>query len=215
MRARARSPAARPSSGPIALGSSLASSSALLDVRPGPDLHGDRLPARRACPRRPARSSSGSTGADYGPAVALVNGSATLSGLASLAAGSHTIATVYSGDPNFAPSEADLAQAVAPAPLTVTAADATRVYGQANPTFSASYSGFVLGEGRTTWAASLTLRRPATAASHVGSYAITPGGLSSANYAIRFVPGTLAVTPAPLTSRPMTNRRFMERQCLS
>ena len=40
-----------------------------------------------------------------------------------------------------------------------------------------------------------------TAASGVGAYAITPSGLSSTNYTISFVPGTLAVTPAPLTVR--------------
>src|SRR5207244_107915 len=32
-----------------------------------------------------------------------------------------------------------------------------------------------------------------------GTYTITPGGLTSSNYAITFVNGTLTVTPAPLT----------------
>src|SRR5207248_691761 len=40
---------------------------------------------------------------------------------------------------------------------------------------------------------------PATASSNVGSYAITPSGLTATNYMLTFVNGTLAVMPAPLT----------------
>ena len=38
-----------------------------------------------------------------------------------------------------------------------------------------------------------TTHRPATASSAPGTYAITPGGLTSGNYAIKFVSGTLTV----------------------
>ncbi|WP_337875532.1 MBG domain-containing protein [Elioraea sp.] len=88
---------------------------------------------------------------------------------------------------------------VTPAPLTVTANDATRTYGAANPAFSATYAGFVLGEGPGVLGGTLTFATPATPGSPVGGYAITPSGLTSGNYAITFVPGTLTVTPAPLT----------------
>ncbi len=80
------------------------------------------------------------------------------------------------------------------APLTVTASNATRRVNLENPTFSASYSGFVLGESASALSGTLSLTTPATSASPVGSYAITPSGLTAANYAITFVPGVLNIT---------------------
>ena len=88
---------------------------------------------------------------------------------------------------------------VNPAPLTVTANAATKVYGQANPAFTASYSGFVLGQDPSALLGTLGFATAGTAASHVGSYPVTPNDLSSANYVITYAPGTLTVTPAPLT----------------
>ena len=49
---------------------------------------------------------------------------------------------------NYAISYAPGTLTVDPAPLTVTANDASRTYGAANPDFSARVDGFVLGEGR-------------------------------------------------------------------
>ena len=83
-------------------------------------------------------------------------------------------------------------------PLTVSAADKSKVYGSANPPFTASYAGFVLGQGTATLGGSLIFSTPATSASHVGNYAITPSGLTSGNYAIAFMNGALAITPKAL-----------------
>jgi uncharacterized repeat protein (TIGR01451 family) len=129
----------------------------------------------------------------------LSSGSATFS-IATLAAGSHTITAVYGGDGTFPPSSSPaLSQTVNQAALTVMANNATKVYGQANPAFIVSYSGFVLREGPGNLSGTLSFSTPATTGSHVGNYAITPSGLTSGNYAITFVNGTLSVTPAPLT----------------
>ncbi|MFT3973745.1 MAG: MBG domain-containing protein [Amaricoccus sp.] len=87
---------------------------------------------------------------------------------------------------------------VDPAPLTVTANDASRIEGAADPDFTASYDGFVLGEGTGVLEGGLTIDADADADSPAGSYALTPGGLASGNYAITFVDGTLTVLPAPL-----------------
>ena len=87
---------------------------------------------------------------------------------------------------------------VTPAPLTVTANAATKVYGHANPTFTASYGGFVLGQAPSVLSGVLNFSTPATVASHVGTYPIPLGGLTSPDYAIQFVNGSLGVTPAPL-----------------
>ena len=88
---------------------------------------------------------------------------------------------------------------VTPAPLTIAAVDASKVYGQANPGFGVSYSGFVLGQGSAALSGSLGFATSATASSHVGSYAVTPSGLAATDYAIQYLAGRLAVTPAPLT----------------
>src|SRR5207253_6748181 len=83
-------------------------------------------------------------------------------------------------------------------PLLVTADDKSRGYGQGNPVFSVHYSGFVLGQDANVLAGTLGFGTPAMASSNVGSYAITPGGLTSPNYALSYGNGTLTVTPVAL-----------------
>jgi hypothetical protein len=80
--------------------------------------------------------------------------------------------------------------------LTVTAAGTTKVFGAPLPAFSATFSGFVNGNSPANLAGTLSFATAAIATSPVGSYQVTPGGLSSANYAIAFASGTLAITPA-------------------
>jgi hypothetical protein len=88
---------------------------------------------------------------------------------------------------------------VTPAPLTITANGATKVYGAALPAMSASYSGFVNGDSSATLATAPTLTTTASTSSHVGSYAITANGAASSDYAVSYVYGSLSVTPAALT----------------
>jgi autotransporter-associated beta strand protein len=113
--------------------------------------------------------------------------------IATLPAGAHTIMAQYSGGTAFAASSGSTGQAVNPAPLTVTANDQTKITGEVNPPLTVSYSGFVLGEGPGVLGGTLTFSTPATTGSPPGTYAITPGGLTSGNYAITFVSGTLTV----------------------
>jgi Bacterial Ig-like domain (group 3)/MBG domain (YGX type) len=85
---------------------------------------------------------------------------------------------------------------VGQATLTVTAASASRTYGTANPTFSASATGAVNGD-TFSFAETTT----ATLTSPVGSYAIVPvaTGANLANYTVVYVNGTLTVGQATLT----------------
>jgi hypothetical protein len=85
---------------------------------------------------------------------------------------------------------------VTPAPLTVTANDTTKPYGSPMPPLSVTYCGFVLGQDPSVLGGALTFATTATASSHVqaGGYPITPGGLTSDNYSINYVPGTLTIT---------------------
>lgn len=82
------------------------------------------------------------------------------------------------------------------APLTIAADNVSRAAGQPNPSFTATSTGFVLGETLANLSGALTFSTPATQASAVGTYSVTPSGLSSANYSINFVDGTLSVGAA-------------------
>jgi len=85
--------------------------------------------------------------------------------------------------------------------LTVTANNAIRVYGQANPAFSANYAGFCNGETLATSGVTgnPSLTTTATATSPVpGPYPITTaiGTLAATNYSFGFVDGELLINKA-------------------
>ncbi|MET3722572.1 MBG domain-containing protein [Sphingomonas trueperi] len=142
--------------------------------------------------------------------AALVNGDTvqtTLSGAlatratATSGAGSYAIeqGTLRVGS-NYALNFVGADLSIAPRTLAVTAGDRTMVYGDAVPTlaYAVDPAGLVHGD---TLQGTLTgaLKTSAGATSPVGSYAIGQGTLSaSANYALSFTGGTLAVAPRPL-----------------
>jgi hypothetical protein len=80
------------------------------------------------------------------------------------------------------------------APLTITADDASRAQGAANPPFTATYSGFQGGETPAVLTGMLNFSTPAISSSPAGLYLITPFGQSSVNYTITYVDGVLTVT---------------------
>jgi hypothetical protein len=87
-----------------------------------------------------------------------------------------------------------------PRPITITAADLSRPYGDANPTLTYAVGGDGLVNGDTLSGA---LATPATPASNAGVYAITQGTLNaSSNYAVTFVPGALDVEGEPVVLLP-------------
>jgi uncharacterized repeat protein (TIGR03803 family) len=107
---------------------------------------------------------------------------------------------------------------VTPAPLTIRADDLTRGVGQPDPPLTASYLGFVNGDGPSSLASSVVLSTTATAGSLPGVYPITVGGAASPNYAIKFVAGTLTVvasTPVTVTDVQLAfNRRHQVTQLI-
>jgi hypothetical protein len=123
--------------------------------------------------------------------------------------GTYPITAALSGDrlKNYQATANTGTLTVTPASLTVQGADATRLYGDSNPALAAGYSGFVLGQDASLLSGSLRFDTPATAASDVGLYPITPSGLTSTNYALRFASGTLSVQPAPLLILPAKQSR--------
>jgi len=78
--------------------------------------------------------------------------------------------------------------------LIITANDASRQYSDPDPAFSVTYASFMPGDGPADLGGTLLFTTNAVSASGPGSYIITPGGLTSSNYAITFKPGALAIT---------------------
>ena len=87
--------------------------------------------------------------------------------------------------------------AIAPAPLTVTVNDASRVEGTPNPAFGVTLWG-LLGGDTASVLSGLTVSTTATMDSLTGTYAIVSAGGTATNYIIAVRnDGTLTVTPRP------------------
>jgi hypothetical protein len=142
-----------------------------------------------------------------GSVVGLVNGdniTATFSTTADATSpvGGHPI-TSSLNDPdgklgNYTVSSVNGTLTITAIPLTVTADNASRAYGAANPALTGSVVGLVNGDNITA-----TFSATADATSPVGAYPITsslndPDGRLG-NYTVSSVAGSLSVTPAPLT----------------
>ena len=79
--------------------------------------------------------------------------------------------------------------------LTVTAVNKTVAYGDAVPTYTVSYSGFVNNDDAQSLGGILAFTCTYAQYSAVGEYTITPSGLTSSNYNIIPANGTLTVSP--------------------
>ncbi|MSR81043.1 MAG: DUF4347 domain-containing protein, partial [Gemmataceae bacterium] len=135
----------------------------------------------------------------------LVNGDTASSisglGVVSTATGSSGVGN-YSLDPagtnaNYAITLVTGSLEVTQAPLTVSADNKSKIYGQALPLFSTTVTGLVNGDTSGN-IIGLGATTTATASSIVGNYPIVASGTNT-NYQIALVDGTITVTKAPLT----------------
>jgi len=138
------------------------------------------------------------TGGPSGNTVAfsIVSGPGTITGntLTVKSAGTIGIAANQAGSSNYSAATQVSQTIVAnPAALTVTATNATRLYGATNPTFTGSVSGSVNGDTFT-----ISGTTSATTGSDVGKYAIVPAvtGADISDYTVTPVNGTLTLTQA-------------------
>jgi hypothetical protein len=83
--------------------------------------------------------------------------------------------------------------------LSVTADDKSKTYGDANPALTVSYTGFVNGDDSTALDTAPTASTAATAASNVGTYAITAAGGTDNDYSFGYTNGTLTIGKKGLT----------------
>jgi hypothetical protein len=119
-----------------------------------------------------------------------------------MANGAYTVSDGNGGN-NYAVSVVTAPGSITPAPLTVTAQDVSKVYGQV-PALT-GFTTTALVNGETLGSVTLSSSGQAATAGVAGSpYAIAPsnaigGTFTPGNYSIAYANGSLSVTPAPLT----------------
>jgi gliding motility-associated-like protein len=130
------------------------------------------------------------------PLVASVSGST----VSIHKAGTVTISALQTGNSNYnAAANVQQTLTVNPTILTITANNNSKVYGANLPVFNVSYSGFVNNDDASSLTVLPTISTSATTTSAVGNYAINASNATSNNYAIVYIAGNLAITPAIIT----------------
>ena len=143
---------------------------------------------------------TGKTPLDQSTAIKVENGKITAGAVGNF------ILTVTATADGYNQKEVTVEFTVGKAALTVTADDKTIAYGDAAPAFTVTYDGFVNGDDEGDLGGTLAFACDYEKGDDVGTYPITPSGLTSDNYNITFVPGTLTVGKAnyPGTVTPPT-----------
>ena len=95
--------------------------------------------------------------------------------------------------------QAKCAVTVVKIPLTAHVANTTKVYGDANPEFNITYSGFRDGDSEVGFSVPASISTIVDNSSKVGKYDIVASGAVSDKYEISYIPGTLTITKAPLS----------------
>lgn len=90
---------------------------------------------------------------------------------------------------------------IKPISLVVTADNVSREYGDDNPEFTLSYSGFINNDNETIITNNPTIYTTATKTSNVGDYPIIITGGDAPNYELVHENGTLSITKAQLSGK--------------
>ena len=157
------------------------------------------------------------TGFVNGDPIGVVSGSASLTttATASSTVGFYLIhaaaGTLSAANYDFPAVDAiGIGLTVTPALLTITAASQTMAPGQAVPTLTAIFNGFVNGDTPASLATPPTFTTTATSASPTGSYPIVVSGASSPDYTISFVNGLLTLSSPPATVQSVSIEKVRE-----
>jgi len=113
------------------------------------------------------------------------------------AAGTCTIRASQPGNTSYLAAP-DVTQSftVSQAALSITASSPAMTYGGTVPDITASYSGFVNGDGPGSFTTQPTCSTTATSTSTVGTYPATCSGAADPNYAIAYLPGIVTINQA-------------------
>jgi len=128
---------------------------------------------------------------------------ATVSGnlVTIIGAGTSTITASQAGDLLYASATpVDQILTVNKSIIVVTALNTSRNYGDVNPAFSNSYSGFKNGETSSVIDTPPVASSTANQTSNMGTYNIIPSGGVDNNYSFNYVNGTLTINKATLTA---------------
>lgn len=114
-----------------------------------------------------------------------------------------TVGTLSAGA-NYNMTYVNSSLTISKAPITATAENKTREFGEANPTLTIAYTGFKNGDTETVLDAQPTVSTTADATTAVGTAAITLAGGSDDNYSLALVNGTLTITAKSKTVPTIT-----------
>ena len=109
-------------------------------------------------------------------------------------AGSYAILLTGGSDNNYDLTLVNGSMEIGKAPLTITAENKTKVYGNANPAFTIAYSGFVLGQDQSVLMVLPVAATTANLTSDAGTYDINISGADAQNYSFIYVKGVLTIT---------------------
>ena len=151
---------------------------------------------------------NGGNGVTYNGFVGSDNAANSLTGTLSytgtaqgaINAGTYVITPAGYASANYQPNYVNGSLTVNKATLVAKADDKARCYGQANPAFTVSYTGFVNGETASAVATAPTMTTTANASAVANTYPISITGGVSANYAFTYQNGTLTVNALPIVS---------------
>jgi hypothetical protein len=131
--------------------------------------------------------------------ASLPNVSLVLGGIP-ITAGPHSIGVSFAGDSQYQTSSGTSTLTVNKAVLTVTAQNASKIYGDANPAFTYVISGFLNNETVAVVSGTANCTSSANVGTSAGTAPITcaVGTLLATNYSFTFVPATLTINRAPL-----------------
>jgi len=133
-----------------------------------------------------------------GPSSMTVPPTVTNTAFSGAPAGSYPLIPTGAVNPNYVIQYIKGNYTISPAPLTITAGNASMTYGGTLPSLSVSYTGFVNGDRASGLTSPPTITTTATSGSPAGDYPITASGAVDPNYNITYSPGTLSIEPASL-----------------
>jgi gliding motility-associated-like protein len=106
-------------------------------------------------------------------------------------AGTSSITARQAGNANYNPAnDVSVTLTVNKKMLTVTADNKTKIFGEPNPTFTYTITGFVNGETEAVLTTPVSISATGT---NAGNYPITASGAAAANYSFNYVAGTLTI----------------------
>lgn len=125
--------------------------------------------------------------------------SVTTSATTTSTVGSYSIVPSGAVGVNYSISYINGTLTITKANLTITADNKTRAYATANPTFTASYTGFLGTDNSSSLTSLPAINTTAIISSSCGTYTLSIGGAVSSDYNLTYVTGTLTITKVTLT----------------